>query len=343
MAVTRCGTHPHAQIDLTGARRCAWTLAGALGMAMLTATAASAQDYPTKPITLVVPYAAGGPSDVIARLVGQSMSASLGQQIIIENVAGAGGTTGAERVAKSAPDGYTLLIHHVALAAGASMYKLRYDTTAAFSPVGLINYGPFVLTARADYQPNTAAEMLAKLKADGSKVNMAHAGVGSGSHLCGMMLNQALGVSFTYIPYKGTGPAMNDLVAGQVDVLCDQTTNAIPQIEGGKIKAYAVTSAKPIDQLPKLPSLAQAGLQGFEVTVWHALYAPAHTPEPIVAKLNAALQKALADVTTLKRFADLGTLAFPSEQRTPAALDAYLKGEVKKWAEVIQKAGFKAE
>ncbi|WP_460449471.1 tripartite tricarboxylate transporter substrate-binding protein [Alsobacter sp. SYSU BS001988] len=324
-------------------RHAAVAVAAGFGMALLAPLGAGAQDYPAKPITLVVPYAAGGPSDVIARLVGQNMSASLGQQIIIENVAGAGGTTGAERVAKSAPDGYTLLIHHVALAAGASMYKLRYDTTAAFSPIGLINYGPFVLTARADYPPGTAAEILAKLKADGPKVNVAHAGVGSGSHLCGLMLNQALGVSFTYIPYKGTGPAMNDLVAGQVDVLCDQTTNAIPQIEGGKIKAYAVTSGKRLEQLPKLPSLAEAGLQGFEVTVWHGLYAPAQTPAPVVAKLNAALQKALADETILKRFSDLGTLTFPADQRTPAALDAYLKGEVKKWADVIQKAGFKAE
>ena len=296
-------------------------LAAAAALCATAAGTARAQDYPTKPITLIVPYAAGGPSDVIARLIGQTMSTTLGQQIIIENVAGAGGTTGAERVAKSTPDGYSLLIHHVALAAGASMYKLRYDTTAAFAPVGLVNYGPFVLTARATYEPNTAADILARLKADGSKVNVAHAGVGSGSHLCGMMLTQALGVNFTYVPYKGTGPAMNDLVGGQVDVLCDQTTNAIPQIEGGKIKAYAVTASKRLEQLPKLPTLAEAGLPGFEVTVWHALYAPAGTPQPIVTKLNGALQKALADEAVLKRFADLGTLTFPSDQRSPAALD----------------------
>jgi len=311
--------------------------------AVLVSAPAGAQDFPTKPIALVVPYAAGGPSDVIGRLIGQSMSQTLGQQIVIENVAGAGGTTGADRVSKAAPDGYTLLIHHVALAAGHSLYKLRYDTTTAFEPVGLINFGPFVLTARANYEPNTAADMLAKLKADGTKVSVAHAGVGSGSHLCGMMLTQGLGTSFTYVPYRGTGPAMNDLVAGQVDVLCDQTTNAIPQIEGGKVKAYAVTSSTRLAQLPNLPTLQEAGLKDVEVTVWHALYAPAGTPKPVIDRLHAALQKALADETILKRFTDLGTVTFPADQRSPAALSAYLKAQVARWAEVIKTSGIKPE
>jgi tripartite-type tricarboxylate transporter receptor subunit TctC len=319
-------------------------LAAAIVVAGATATAAQAQTFPDKPITLVVPFAAGGPSDVIARLLGQSMSATLGQQVVIENVAGAGGTTAAGRVAKATPDGYTLLIHHVALAAGASLYsKLGYDTNAAFQPIGLVNYGPFVLTAKTGFAPNTATELFAKLKKDGPSVNVAHAGIGSGSHLCGLMLTQALGIQVTYVPYKGTGPAMNDLVGGQVDVLCDQTTNAIPQVTAGKVKAYAVTSGKRIEQLPNLPTVAETGIQGFEVTVWHGLFAPAGTPAPVVTKLHGALQTALADATIQKRFTDLGTLLFPAEQRSPEALGAYLKAEVARWGEAVTKAGVKGE
>ena len=319
-------------------------LAAAFVIAATTATAADAQGYPDKPITLVVPFAAGGPTDVIARLLGQSMSATLGQQIVVENVAGAGGTTAAGRVAKATPDGYTLLIHHVALAAGASLYpKLGYDTNAAFQPLGLVNYGPFVLVGKSGFAPNTAAELFATLRKDGPSINVAHAGIGSGSHLCGLMLTQALGVQVTYVPYKGTGPAMNDLVGGQVDLLCDQTTNAIPQVTGGKVKAYAVTSGKRIEQLPNLPTVVEAGFPGFEVTVWHGLYAPAGTPAPIVAKLHGALQTALADATVQKRFTDLGTLLFPADQRSPEALGAYLKGEVTRWSEAVTKAGVKGE
>jgi tripartite-type tricarboxylate transporter receptor subunit TctC len=320
-----------------------FTAIAAIAAGFVLSSPGRAQDYPTKPITLVVPYAAGGPSDVIGRLLGQSMSQTLGQPIVVENIAGAGGTTAAERVARSTPDGYTLLIHHVALAASASLYKLRYDTTTAFEPIGLVNYGPYVVVGRANYEPNTLPELLAKLKAEGPKVSMAHAGVGSGAHLCGIMLGKALGVNFTFIPYRGTGPAMNDLVAGQVDVLCDQTTTAIPQIEGGKIKAYAVTSKSRNEQLPKLPSMEEAGLKDFEVTVWHGLYAPANTPKPIIEKLNAALQKAVADPTILKRFTDLGTVVFPADQRSPTALNAYLKAQVAQWAEVIKSAGIKQE
>lgn len=319
-------------------------LVAAAVIATAAATSAQAQTYPDKPITLVVPFAAGGPSDVIARLLGQSMSATLGQQVVIENVAGAGGTTAAGRVAKATPDGYTLLIHHVALAAGASLYpKLGYDTNAAFQPIGLVNYGPFVLAAKTGFAPNTATELFAKLKKDGPAVNVAHAGIGSGSHLCGLMLTQALGIQVTYVPYKGTGPAMNDLVGGQVDVLCDQTTNAIPQVTAGKVKAYAVTSGKRIEQLPNLPTVVEAGIPGFEVTVWHGLYAPAGTPAPVVAKLHGALQTALADATIQKRFTDLGTLLFPADQRSPEALGAYLKGEVARWSEAVTKAGVKGE
>jgi tripartite-type tricarboxylate transporter receptor subunit TctC len=316
----------------------------ALAAALLAASPASAQTYPDKAITMVVPYAAGGPSDVIGRLIGQHMSATLGQQVVIENVAGAGGTTGAARVAKASPDGYTLLVHHVALAAGASLYqKLAYDTATAFQPIGLVNTGPFVLTSKLGFDAADGKALLAKLKAEGPKINVAHAGIGSGSHLCGLMLTQALGTSFTYVAYRGTGPAMNDLVGGQVDLLCDQTTNAIPQVNGGKVKAYAVTAPRRIDQLPNLPTVAELGIDGFDVAVWHALYAPAGTPKPVVDKLHGALQAALADATIQARFTELGTVLFPADRRSPDALAAHLKGELARWNEAITKAGVKAE
>ncbi len=292
----------------------------------------------------MVPYAAGGPSDVIARLLGQHMSQTLGQQVVIENVAGAGGTTGAARVAKAAPDGYTLLIHHVALAAGASLYqKLPYDTLTAFQPIGLVNTGPFVLTSKLAFEATDGKALLARLKAEGPKVNVAHAGIGSGSHLCGMMLTQALDTNFTYIAYRGTGPAMNDLVGGQVDVLCDQTTNAIPQINGGKVRAYAVTAPARIPQLPNLPTVQELGIAGFDVAVWHALYAPAGTPKPAVDKLHGALQSALADATIQARFGELGTVLFPADRRSPEALASHLKTEVARWGEAVRKSGAKAE
>jgi tripartite-type tricarboxylate transporter receptor subunit TctC len=303
-----------------------------------TGTQALAQTYPAKPITLIVPYAAGGPSDAIARMVSKVMADNLGQQIIIENVAGAGGTAGAARVAKSPPDGYTLLVHHLALAAGASLYNNPgYDTLTAFEPVGLINYGPFVLTSRATLEPTNLKELLAKLKADGSKMSTAHAGVGSGSHLCGIMLQQALQTTFNFIPYRGTAPALNDLVGGQVDVLCDQTTNALPQINSKTIKAFGVTATQPITQLPGLPTVGSE-IPGFELSVWHALYASKGVPKDIVDKLNGALQKALADPDVQKRFTELGTLLFADDQRSPAALQGKLTKEVAHWANVVKTA-----
>ncbi|MGL5115776.1 MAG: tripartite tricarboxylate transporter substrate-binding protein [Beijerinckiaceae bacterium] len=306
-------------------------------------SAATAQSFPSKPITLIVPFAAGGPSDAIARLVGKGMGDALGQQVIVENVAGAGGTAGAARVAKAAPDGHTVLVHHLALAAGASLYaNPGYDTLTAFEPVGLVNYGPFVLISKSAFPPNDLTAMLAKLKAEGPQTPVAHAGVGSGSHLCGMMLAQALGTSFNYVPYRGTGPALNDVVAGQVDVLCDQTTNALPQILGKTVKAFGVTSPQPITQLPGLPTVASA-LPGFDLSVWHSVYAPKGTPKDVVEKLNGALQKALADADVQKRFADLGTLLFPADQRSPAAAADKLSREVRHWATVVQAAGVKPQ
>lgn len=316
-------------------------LTAAVCTVAISLSSASAQTYPDRPITLIVPYAAGGPSDVLGRLIGQSLSQSLGQTVLIENVGGAGGTTGAARAARAAPDGYTILVHHLALAAAATLYRnLSYDTVKDFEPIGLINQGPFVIVSKTGLETKTIAEFIAHVKKTGRGMSFGTAGVGSGSHLCNMMMQSQLGVKFNEIPYRGTGPAMNDLVAGQLDALCDQTTNSIPQIQGNRIRAYAVTALQRVEQLPSLPTLHKSGLPNFEVTVWHALYAPRGTPAPIVQRLNAALEVALKDATVLKRFADLGTTPFPAGQRGPAEARARLESEVAKWRRVITESGF---
>jgi tripartite-type tricarboxylate transporter receptor subunit TctC len=268
------------------------------------------------------------------------MGGTLGQSVVIENVAGAGGTAGAGRLAKAEGDGYTLLIHHVALAAGASLYKnLPYDTLRDLEPIGLVNQGPMVVTTKKAYPPETAAELFARLKTEGSKVTAAHAGIGSNSHLCNLLLQQAFGIKFTEVAYRGTGPAMNDLVSGQVDLLCDQSTNAVPQIQGGTIKAFAVTSRTRLDVLPNLPTMQEGGLPNFEFTIWHGLYAPKNTPRPVIDSLNRALQTALADGGIRARFAEVGTQLFPASERSPEAHRAQLEREVAVWRDVVAKAG----
>ncbi len=268
-----------------------------LAGALLWQTPSMAQaGFPDRPITLIVSYAAGGPSDIIARALGQSMSISLGQPIVIENVPGAGGTAGAARAAKAQPDGYTLLIHHLALAAAAGLYpNLPYDTLTAFEPIGLVNFNPFVFTSKKGLPIGTAKEAVEYVRANKDKVAFGHAGVGSGSHLCNLLPQSALGIKVAEVAaYRGTAPAMNDIVAGQIDFLFDQTLGAIPQIQAGTIKAFAVTSSARLDQLKDLPTMLEAGLTGFEVTQWHALYAPAGTPKVALDKIGAALEKALS-------------------------------------------------
>lgn len=312
-------------------------------LALLVSTlgaSASAQSFPEKPMTMVVSYAAGGPSDVIARLLAQYMATSLGQPIQIENVSGAGGTAGAARAAKAQPDGHTLLIHHVALALGPSLYaKLPYDTLTAFEPIGLVNTNPFVLTSKKDMPASTAKEVLAYIKANANKVTFGHAGVGSGSHLCDLLLQTALGVKLAEVPYRGNAPAMNDLVAGQLDFMFDQTISAVPQIAAGTVKAFAVTSLGRNAQLKDVPSLHETGLKDYEVTQWHALYAPAGTPQGALARLSAALEKALREPAVAARFAELGSELFPEGRRGPAETKAMLAAEHAKWANVIKAAG----
>jgi len=319
-----------------------WTAAAAAFIGLT--AAAAAQDFPSRPVTIVVPFAAGGPSDAIARLLAVSMGTTLGQQVVIENVAGAGGTTGAARVAKAEPDGHTLLIHHVALPAGAALYKnLPYDTATAFEPVGLVNTGHMVLVSKKDFPAKNAKELFAYLKTSGDKVLIATAGVGSNSHICGILLGQSLGFKPSFVAYRGTGPAMNDLVAGQVDLLCDQSTTAVPQIQGGTVLAHAVTSKERLEAIKNVPTAAESGLPAFDLTIWHGLYAPKGTPKARIAILHRALQKALDDPTVAARFAAVGTFTYPAEERSPEAHRKRFLAEIERIAALTKAAGVEAQ
>ena len=305
---------------------------------------ASAQEYPTKVITMVVPFAAGGPTDTVARLIGAPMSKTLKQQVIVENVVGAGGTIAANRVAKSAPDGYTLLIHHIGMSTAPALYrKLPYNPITDFEPIGVINEVPMTLVAKKDFPAKDLKELIAYVKANKDKVNYANAGLGAASHLCGMLFMTAIQTEVTTVPYGGTGPAMNDLLGGQVDLMCDQTTNTTSQIKAGKIKVYGVTTKKRVASLPNVPTMDEAGLKGFEVSVWHGLYAPKGTPKPVIDKLTKALQAALKDDNVKQRFAELGTEPVAENRAAPAALHAHLKAEIDRWSPIIKKAGVYAD
>ncbi len=316
----------------------------AAAFVLLAGGAAAQADYPSRPITMIVPFAAGGPTDTVARLVAEPMTKMLGQQVIVENVGGAGGTLGAGRVAKADPDGYTLLLHHIGQATSASLYrKLAYDPATAFAPIGLVTDVPMTVVGKSDLAPANVGELIAYIKKNQDQVTLANAGIGSASHLCGMLLMSALEAPMTTVPYKGTGPAMTDLLGGQVDLMCDQTTNTSGQIRNGKIKAYAVTTTAPVKSLPELPTLASAGVPGFEVGVWHGLYAPAGTPPEVVAELAQALQSALKDPKVVERFADLGTEPVAQDRATPEALQGYLQAEIGKWRPIIEAAGVYAD
>ena len=313
-------------------------------LALVGVLQAHAQQYPAKVITIIVPFAAGGPSDTIARLTAQTMGTALKATMIVENVPGAGGTIGAARLTQAKPDGYTLFIHHIGHATAPALYrKLSYDAMRDFDPVGLINDGAMTFVARKDFPAKDLKELLAYVGANKDKVNMANAGVGSASHLCGMLFMSAINTDLTTVPYKGTGPAMNDLLGGQVDFMCDQTTNTTSHIKAGKVKVYGVTTPKRIGSMPEVPTMNEAGLPNFTVTVWHALYAPKGTPAAIVDQLSKALQVALKDPTLGQRFADLGSEPVSQERATPEALRLQLKSEIDKWGPIIKKAGIFAD
>lgn len=308
------------------------------------ATAQAQSGFPSKTITMIVPFAAGGPTDTVARLVAQSMTKTLKQQVIVENAVGAGGTIGAGRAARAAPDGHTVFLHHIGQATAPSLYrKLAYNPMTDFEPIGLVTDVPMTLVARKDFPAKDMKEAISYIKANKEKVSYANAGVGSASHLCGMLLMSALNTDMTTVPYKGTGPAMNDLLGGQVDIMCDQTTNTTSQIKSGKIKVYGVTTKERVSSLKDVPTMNEAGVPNFEVAVWHGLYAPKGTPKPAIDTLTKALQVALKDPMVKERFAELGTEPVAENRATPEALRTHLKAEIDKWAPVIKKAGVFAD
>jgi len=315
----------------------------AAALISLGSAGAVAQTYPSKPITLVVPAAAGGPTDTVARMVADSMSRTLGQQVIVENAGGAGGTIGMARVAKSAPDGYTIAVWHIAQATAPALYdNLRYNVIDDFDSIGRITDVPMTIVGKAALEPKTAAELIAWIKRDPSMVTYAHACIGSASHLCAMTFMHATGTQkMTPLSYRGTGPAMTDLLGGQFDMMCDQTTTTTNQIKEGKIKGYAATTLARLKILPDLPTLDEVGLKGFEATAWHAMWAPKGVPADATAKLVSALQVALKDPGVIDRMAQLGTEPVKAELATPAALTAQLKAEVARWATVIKEFGVK--
>ena len=305
------------------------------------ATAAQAQ-YPDKPITVVVPFAAGGPTDKVARDLGDVLRKQLNQTIIIENVGGAGGTLGAAKVAKATPDGYTVLLHHIGMATSPALYrKLPYDTLTDFEYLGMINEVPMTLIGRSTLPANNFAELRKWIDANKGKINLANAGLGAASHLCGLLFQQAVAVDMTTVPYKGTAPAMTDLLGGQVDLMCDQTTNTTQQIESGKVKAFGVTTGKRLNTpaLAKLPTLDESGLKGFNVAIWHGMYAPKGTPKAVIDKLNTALRAALKDPEFIKREEALGAVVITDARLSGAEHKKFVEAEINKWGPAIKAAG----
>jgi tripartite-type tricarboxylate transporter receptor subunit TctC len=307
---------------------------------LLGSNIASAQkDWPTKSIQLVVPFAAGGPTDTIARLIAVPMGQSLGQTVVVENVPGAGGTIASTKVARAAPDGYTIYIHHMGMATANALYdKLPYDPMTSFEYIGQVADVPMVLLGKKDLPANNFKELEAYIKANGSKVTMANAGPGAVSQLCGLLFQSRLGVKLTNIPYKGTGPALTDLLGGQVDLLCDQTTQTIPYIKDGRVKAFGTTTMKRLPAIPNVPTLNEQGLKGFEVKVWHGVYAPKGTPQPVLDKINAALKKALNTPDVKKRLEDANIDIVPAEKISAKGLREHLDREINVWGPVIRKA-----
>jgi tripartite-type tricarboxylate transporter receptor subunit TctC len=318
---------------------------GAVATLALASGTALAQQYPTRPVTIVVPFAAGGPTDIVARSMADAMGRSVqGSNFVVDNAAGAGGTIGVAKVARAAPDGYTLLVHHIGMATAPTLYrKLAFDPLKDFEYVGLINEVAMTLLVKTALPVKDVKELMPYLKQNAAKVSLANAGIGSASHLCGLLFMSAIATDLTTVPYKGTAPALADLLGGQVDMLCDQTTNTVPQIKAGKVRALAVTSPTRLSILPELPTLAESGLKDFDVSVWHGLYAPKGTPKAVVDRLVAGLRQALKDPAIVKRFAELGTEPVAEAKASPDALRAHLAAEITKWAPLIKQAGIYAD
>lgn len=332
----------------TGLRRFAALacMAAAAGWALGHSGAARAQGggFPDKPVTIVIPFAAGGPTDVVARMLAVPMGKSLGQPVIVENAAGAGGTIAAAKVARAPANGYTVFLHHMGMATAPALYKkLSFDPVRDFEPIGQVVDVPMTLLARKDFPATDLQGVLAYIKANKGKVTLANAGLGAVSHLCGLLFMTQIGEELTTVPYKGTGPAMTDLLGGQVDLLCDQTTQTVPFIKEGRVKVIGVAMPRRLAALPDVPTLDEQGLKGFEVKVWHGLYAPRGTPPEALKKLNEALRAALQDPAVKQRLTELSSEVPPMDKVTPEGLRTHLSSEIAKWGPVIRKAGIYAD
>jgi tripartite-type tricarboxylate transporter receptor subunit TctC len=310
----------------------------------LACLSAAAQSYPTKPISLIVPFAAGGPTDIVARTLAAAMTKQLGQTVLVENKTGAGGTLAPNYVSKAVPDGYTFLIHHNGMSTAPALYrKLPYNPMTDFEYVGQVVDVPMTLLARKDMPAKNLQELMSYVKANSSKINLANAGLGAVSHLCGMLFQTALGVELTTVPFQGTAPALNALLGGQVDILCDQTTQTTQHIKAGTVKLYGVTTKQRIRALPDAPTLDEGGLKDFEVIVWHGVYAPKGTPAAIIDKFGSAMRAAIKDPAFANRMVDLGAEIAPESKQTPEGLRVWLQSEINKWGPVIRAAGVYAD
>ena len=310
----------------------------------LLSSAVAFAEYPDKQITMVIPYAPAGSTDVMGRMLAQTMSKNLGQPVVVDNTGGAGGTIGAARVVRAPADGYTILFHNMAQAASPALYsKLSYDPVVDFAPIGMVNEVPMVLVARKDFPANTLQGLIDYIKANPGKLNFANAGIGSTSNLCEVLMKSSLSADWISISYKGTGPALNDLLAGQVDVICDQPASTLQHIKGGNLKALAVATKERISSLPQTPTFSQSGIPGFQLTVWHGLYAPKSVPKPVIDRLVVSLNAALKDPVLVQRFNEMDAMIVPPSSATPAYLGRFLKADVERWKIALKNAGIKPE
>ncbi len=320
------------------------TVLAVLAAILAFAGAARADTFPSHPITIVVPFAAGGPSDAMARILAERMKTSLGEAILIENVTGAGGSIGVGRAVRSPPDGYTISFGHLGThVANGAVYKLGYDLVADLEPVVLLPSNPMIIVSKNAIPAKTLPELIAWLKARPTPAAAGTAGAGSGSHIAGIYFENLTGAKLQFVPYRGTAPAMNDLVAGQIDLMIDQTSNSINQVRAGNIRAYAVTDAKRVDSAKDIPTTDEAGMPGFHMTLWSGLWVPKGTPKDIVAKLNASAVEALSDPAVRKQMENLGLAIPPQDQQSPEALGAWQKSEIAKWWPMIKAANVRVE
>lgn len=314
-----------------------------LATALALASAAAAA-FPTKPVTIVVPYAAGGSTDVLARVLAEAMARDLGQPVIVDSAGGAGGTIGTSKVVRAPNDGHTILLHNMGIATAPALYaKLPFDVNKDLEPIALAGDVPMILVRNKSFAPATVADLIKHMKARPGEVKFSHAGIGATSHLCAMLFNQTAGTTVTMVPYRGTGPALQDLVAGNVDVICDQPVATGPHIQSGALKAYAMATKERIPTMPDVPTFAESGLPGFELAVWHGVYAPKGTPPAVIERLNKAVRTALADASLAKRFTDMGVIIPQGDRLKPEALRQQTAAEIKRWDPVIKAAGAKAE